>query len=375
MKSIIETRIIHWKKQGFSLVFWLLFPIIATWVIIAGTNSLANDSKIPVGIVLEEQSDASLELVEEVKSAPLVRTAILSEDEALYKLRKHDLDSVFIIHEGFQEKVLQNERNKLITGYQSDLSFAFTPVKEMILSYVQQETGRAKAAFVVQQLESKYNGNKNWPAEDIIEKSKEIQQEENLLTTSFSFSDPSMETGENRSLFSIWGIWGLLSILSALFIFDWVIKEKNAKAAVRFAFTRTPLKSYLMQNFILYVILFLIVDVAAVVSFYLLFGEWISILNLIIFRIWISMGAFLLAQLFSNTYVYYMASFGLILITGICSGAILPSGIISNWTWFEQLNPLRPLIKGEFISLWTIMIIVIFTVWLLRKEKSDASYM
>ncbi|GAA0601132.1 hypothetical protein GCM10009001_17150 [Virgibacillus siamensis] len=374
MKNIIETRMIHWKKQWLSLVFWLLFPIIATWAIIAGTNSLANDTKVPVGIVLEEQTDASIELVEEIKSAPLVRTSILSEKEALNSLQKHNLDSVFIIHDGFQEKILQNERNQLITGYRSDLSFAFTPVKEMILSYVQQETGRAKAAFVVQQLESKYKGNKNWSAEEVIKKSKDIQQDENLLTTSFSFSNSPVKTGENQPLFTIWGVWGLFCILSALFIFDWVIKEKNAKAAIRFAFSRTSLKSYFIQNFVLYTLLFLIVDAMAVVFFYVWFGEWTSILNLIIFRIWINMAAFLLAQLFSNTYLYYTTSFGALLITGICSGAILPSGIISNWKWFEQINPLRPLIEGEFISVWMIMIITLAIVWVFGKGKNNASY-
>lgn len=374
MKKILETRIMHWKKQWFSLGFWLLLPILATWGIIAGTNAMVDDSNVPVGIVLEEETDATLELIEEIKSAPLIRVTVLPEEKALHRLRKHDLDSVFIIHEGFQEKILNNDRNQLITGYRSDLSFAFAPVKEMILSYVQQETGRVKAAFVVQQLEKKYNGNNDWPVEEIIAKSKAIQRDEHLLDTSFSFSDSSVKTKENRSLFSIWGIWGIFSILSALLIFDWVIKEKNSRVAIRFAFTRTPLKSYLLQNFILYTILLFLVDIIAISLFYFQFGEWINILNLAIFRILINLAAFLLAQLFSNMYLYYTVSFGLILFTGISSGAILPSGIIANWDWFQQINPLLPLMKGEFFSLWTLMIIMLSIFWVIRKGKSNASY-
>ncbi|WP_175631904.1 ABC transporter permease [Virgibacillus siamensis] len=372
MKQMIITRFMHWKKQSFALLFWLFLPIFATWAITTVTNSVTDDAKVPVGIVLEEQSDTALELVEEIRSVPFVRSTILEEKEALYKLKKHELDSVFVIEEGYQDHVRHDQRNQLITGYYSDLSFAFVPVKEMILSYVQQETSRAKAAISVKNLENKYNGNSEWSAEEIIAKSKEIQQNENLLETTLSFSGSKIRTEDDPPLFLIWGIWGIFTILSAFLIFDWVIKEKHANVAVRFPFTRTPLKTYLIQNFILYTLLFLITDFLAVSFFYMVYHESINILNLIIFRILINLAAFLLAQLFSNIFLFYCTSFGLTLTAGIISGALLPSGFSLYWSGFDWINPLRPLLDGKFISLLPLTIVILAVLWGVRKENTNA---
>lgn len=361
-----------WKKQGISLTFWLLLPLLATISITAAAGVLQDDTKIPVGLILEEETKASMELVQEIKTTPFVRVKKLSKSDALYYLKKHELDSVFIIHEGFQEKVLEDNRNQVITSYQSDLSFAYSPVKEMILSYVQQETGRSKAASIVKELERRYEVNKGWTFEGIISKSKKIQMEENLLKTAFSLSDSPVNPNESLPLFSIWGLWALFSMLSTMLLFDWVIKEKNSKVIMRFAFTRWSFKSYLIYNFILYSALLFVVDLFAGIALYFIFGEWISIVNLIIFRILINLAAFLLALLFRNSFLFYTVSFGLTLFIAISSGAVLPSGLIANWSWFDLFNPILPLLTGKFISLWSFSVCSLAILWFVRKEKYHA---
>src|SRR5699024_10445437 len=293
MKQIITTRLMHWKKQWISLVFWLLFPLIATISLTMITDTVQEDSKVPVGIVLEEETAAVKELTEEIKAAPFIRMEILPEDEALHNLEKHELDRVFIIHEDYEENIQQDNRTRLITGYQSDLSLAYSPVKEMIISYVQQETGRAKAAFTVKQLEQQYNGQENWAYEEIIAKSKSIQQEENLLQTDLSFLETPEAADDTSKLFPVWALWGVFSFLSTLLVFDWVIKEKRSKAILRLAFSRWSLKSYLLQNFMLYMVILFAFDLAAAGAFYVMFNEWISPVNLLVYRILTSMAAFL----------------------------------------------------------------------------------
>ncbi|WP_164668421.1 ABC transporter permease [Virgibacillus doumboii] len=372
MKRIITTRFMHWKKQGISLTFWLLFPLLATISITMLTNTLQEDSKVPGGLVLEEKSEPSSELVQEIESTPFVRVQMLTEDNALYYLKKHELDSVFVINEGFEENIREDNRNQLITGYQSDLSFAYSPVKEMILSYIQQETGRSKAVFTVKELEQQYSQNKGWTYNEIVTKSKEIQDDENLLETAFSFSGSPVSNKENKRMFSIWGLWAVFSILATLLLFDWVIRERHSKAIIRLAFTHVALKSYLLQNFIIYTILLFAVDLFTISLFYFIFGEWISVINLVIYRILINLTAFLLAHLFKNTFLYYTVSFGLTLFIIISSGAVLPSGMLTDVSWFDLFNPLLPLLKGEFFSLWTICIIFFAILWLFGKERYHA---
>ncbi|ALX48259.1 ABC transporter permease [Lentibacillus amyloliquefaciens] len=369
MKQIITTRLIHWKKQWFSLVFWLLFPIIGTVCITLITGAIQEDSKVPVGVVLEENTDATEELVEEIKRAPFIRMKRLNQDEALYELEKHKLDSVFVIHEGFKENIQEDNRNRLITSYQSDLSFAYQPVKEMIISYVQQKTGRAKAAITVNQLEQEYNVQEDWAFEEIVAKSKEIQKNENLLNTDFSFPESPAETKQNTRIFSIWGIWGIFSLLSTWLLFDWVIKEKRSKAILRLAFTRFSLKTYLIQNFFLYYTILLITDLLSVITFYWMFGEWISIVNVLIYRLLAAVAAFLTAHLFSHVFVYYTFAFAFVLVVSIGSAAVLPTSVIGGLTWFTPINPLTPLLSGEYISLWSMLIILFAFLWIIRKDR------
>src|SRR5690625_1744673 len=131
MIDILKTRLIYIKKQWLSLLFWLLLPIVATVMIIHVTNAIQSDTKVPVGIVLEEETDLAEEFLHSVKQSPLIRVYETTEKDALHRLKQHELDSVFIIHNGYEKQIRKGKRDRLITSYQSDLSFAYSPVKEI----------------------------------------------------------------------------------------------------------------------------------------------------------------------------------------------------------------------------------------------------
>src|SRR5699024_5082986 len=97
MRDILKTRLIHIKKQWLSLLFWLLFPILTTLAIINLMNIIQSDTKVPVGIILEEKTNSSMELYQHIKETPFIRVYETTEDDALHRLKKHELDSVFII--------------------------------------------------------------------------------------------------------------------------------------------------------------------------------------------------------------------------------------------------------------------------------------
>ncbi|GGJ84521.1 hypothetical protein GCM10007063_03820 [Lentibacillus kapialis] len=372
MKELFATRLMHWRKQWSSLVFWLLFPLIATVSITMTIDTLQKDAKVPVGVVLKEHTGAAEELVEAIKSTPYVRAQLLSEDKALQDLERHSLDSVFVIHENFQQKIKQDNRTNLITGYHSDMSFAYIPVREMIISHVQQKTGRAKAALTVKQLEKQYNSQESWTFEEITARSRKIQEEESLLDTTLKFKGHPEPIDDNQRLFSVWGLWGIFSLLSTLLVFDWVIKEKQSNAIVRLAFSRWSLKSYWLQNLALYIVLLFAIDLVTAGSLYFIFGEGMQPFNLLIYQLLISMAAFLIACLFNTLFYYYTVSFALALIIGISSGELIPSVMAGDWQWFKFINPLAPLLSGDYISLWAAAVVLSFVWWIFRKEQFHA---
>lgn len=376
MIDIIKTRIIHLKKEWISLLFWLSFPIIATILVIILTDAVQEDIKIPIGVVLEEESPLTTELYQAIQETPLLRTYVLDENEAIDQLNKQELDSVFVIRKGYESNIRQNNRDQLIMGYRTNLSFGYIPVSEMIVSYVQQDASRSKSAYVVKDLIEYYNSDINPTWDEVIEQSKLIQIEQSLLHSSFTFNgNNESKHDETVTIFKTWSLWAIFSLLSSLLIFDWIIKEKQSNLVSRFTFMRFSFKSYLFQNFIVYTLLLYAIDLLAVVLFKLILNEVVAlsfIFSILSYRLLINMGAFLFSSLFRHTYLYYSSAFIVSLLTAILSGAILPvEGIMSRFLWLEHFNPLNSFLSGHVFNIWLLVFILFMIFWYLRKDDDD----
>ncbi|MFD1039583.1 ABC transporter permease [Virgibacillus byunsanensis] len=377
MKNIITTRFIHWKKQWLSLLFWLCFPIVVTISITILTASVQEDAQVPVGIVIEDETPMVVDLLKKMKQASLIDVYEMDESVALHKLRKHELDSVFIIHEGYEEEIRKGNRDRLITAYQSDLSFAYTPAKELIISYIQQETGRSKAAYVVKDLGDSYQQDQQWSWDEIVDKSIEIQAEENLLHTSFAFLNSGSSTADHQqTVWDIWSLWAVASLLATFLLFDWIIKENREHLKSRFLFMRFSFKNYVVFTFFLYTLLLWLLDCLTIVMFQLFLGEnteLLFVLDITFYRTMINIAALLLALCFRNVLYFYGMSFVITMVLGITSGAIIPIDNFSrNYPWIEWFNPIGTFLTNEKFSFLFVILILLFIWWYVRKENSNA---
>ncbi|WP_179151890.1 ABC transporter permease [Oceanobacillus senegalensis] len=370
MVEILTTRWFHWKKQIFSLLFWLLFPIIGTLVLLQVLNTLQEDSKIPVGIVMEDESHLAEELYQSIKQTPFIRIDELTEIEAKQMVQNHKLDSAFIIEENYEKEIIKGNRNWLITAYSSNLSFAYQPVKEMIVSYVQEDTGRSKAAAAIYAINEEAKS--NWTLQEIITKTKEIQLRENLLRTTFSINGKG-KGDSTTNIWSIWGIWAILTILSTFFLFDWVIKGQQSATRLRFTFMKYSWKGFLLRNLLLHTILFYLFDIVASILFYIFVQEnltWKLLFFIFLYRVMVNLAAFLIALLFNKLYVYYSVSFIITMIVTIISGAILPMDrIIKHFPWIEAINPFQSFLEKNWGNPWLILFIIWMIIWLIKGGK------
>ncbi|MFA1821244.1 ABC transporter permease [Virgibacillus oceani] len=377
MISILKMRLLHWRKQVLTLLFWLLFPMVATISVMYITSNVQEDSEIPVGVVMEEDSMLANELVESIMQTDFIRVEEMTEKEALRSLEMHELDSVFVIRDGYQDQVERGTRNRLLMTYQSDLSFAYTPVSEMIISYVQQDTGRSKAAYTVLDLSEAYDIANLWSWEEVVAKSKEVEAEENLLQTAFSFQGAVPDSSDgNMILLDAWGLWTVFSILAALLLFDWLIKERRNNLYPRFIFFRISFKLYLMLNALIYTLLFLIFDFLTVFTFHIFLGgelSWFFLFVLISYRFMLNTGVFLFTMLFRSVSMFYTVSFALTLLIAIISGAVLPTeGLTNRISLLEILNPFRAFLNGEASLIWLLIFLLFIGLWFIRKEKAYA---
>lgn len=377
MGLILKMRFIFWRKQWVSLLFWLCFPLVVTWFVMVQFVTLQADTKIPVGIVMEDESSSAQELYDSIKDTPHIRPEILSEKEALNQLQKHELDSVFIIRSRYEDSIERGSRNQLIKSYQSDLSFAYTPLRETVISYVQQDYSRAKAAFVVQQMGEAYGVTEEWSYDELINRSKEIVQEQKLLEVDFSFADAGAGKDDaDDTLLQPWNLWAIITLLTTFMLFDWVIKEKKASATLRFVYGKVSFKRYLLQNMLIYLFVLFVMDVVTMGVFHFLFDETISmklLISLIGYRVMLTTCAFLFSLCFTSTYVYYTSSFAIVLFTALLSGVFIPvDGIMEKWNGFSFINPLAIFLESSFVNLWLWIGIVFTALWFIRKGEADA---
>ena len=377
MKIALQTRLLFLKKHWMSTLFWLLFPLLATWFIMVQFAAIQADTKVPVGIVLEEETMPVQHLLEALEEKPHIRPVVLTEREAINQLQTHELDSVFIIRSRYEENIQKGSRNQLIKSYYSDLSFAYTPLRETVISYVQQDYSRSKAATFVQRMGEEFDVTPIWSHEELIERSKEIEQEQKLLEVDFTFTNTDVEEEkDSASLFEPWSLWAVFSLLATFMLFDWVIKERKSPAVLRFAFSKLSFKNYLLLNMMLYTGLLFLFDLLTMGMFYVVLDQGVSghfIVVLLSYRFMITSCIFIISLLFHSTYLYYTSAFAIVLLAMLVSGALIPiDGITGRYSWFEYINPLTPFLSGTYLNIWFIIGVILIGLWYLRKGEADA---
>src|SRR5699024_10627423 len=199
--------------------------------------AVESDTKLPISVIQEENTEMSEALIESIKMTDYLRVVDLDKKEALNQLKKNELEAVFVIKTGYERQIKRGGRNKLVEAYESDLSLAFIPIAETITSYIQQDAGRSKAFFEFTDLNTKYN--------------KETEASENLLETSLVYSDEEIKTSEQSFVKPV-SIWLISYVLSVFMLFDWVIKESSKPITNRFTFLKVNYKRYLLYNLFIY---------------------------------------------------------------------------------------------------------------------------
>lgn len=328
MKAILAIQAMRLRKEWKVLLAWLILPLLLTILTFSTINKFGDESKVPIGLVIEDESALSDALVQRIMNTDYLQVNRLDLQTATDLLEKHELDSVFVIKDGYEKDIVSNRRSQLIEAYSSNRSFAYFAVAETISSYVQEEATRTKAAMEIKKLYEKYDSSEEWNIEEIFKTSKEKQEKKQLITTSFSFQWTPTETEiESSSLLSIWGIWAFFQIIATLFIFDWIVKANSIQIRVRWTFTKMSLNSYISWNLLFYTVLLFFMDIVtlSVLHFLDLASPNVRlIIALLGFRITINMLAAILAKNYTNSFFYYISAIAISLILTICGGAFIP---------------------------------------------------
>ena len=365
------------KKEWKSIVGWLLLPIIMTILVMKSVGMWQDETKVPIALVVEEETQLANQLVDELVGTELLRIHFMELPEALHKLEQHELDSVFLIKEGYEESVLSGRRNQVIEAYSSNQSFAYQAVVETVTSLAQQDVARSKAAFVIKRLMNEYGSVDSWDYNEVIGKSRERQRNEALLQTTFTYYDAdSGVTDSQVPILQVFGVWALFAMITTFFLFDWVLKENRPSLRSRWLFTSVSFRRYALGMLLLYTSMLFLVDVLTVVVFSSLFSVMMSsklLISLFFFRLSINLLAFLLASVYRQLFIYYVSGIALTLLFITLGGAIIPlDGLVRKLPWIEVLSPVQSLLTESIPLGWLIMLSVGLTLWIWKGGKTIA---
>ncbi|MEO4053851.1 ABC transporter permease [Solibacillus sp. CAU 1738] len=378
MKAVFLTRLIRLKKEWKSILFWFVFPFIMTVIVMQTIGAVQESTNIPIGVVLEEETELATELVENLEQTSNIQLQYLSLHSALYKLEKYELDSVIVIKKGFEDKLKTGYRNQVIKMYSTDRSIAPFTTVETVSSYVQDQASRYKAVGEIQKLYTKNNVQEVVDAEEIIEKSKKRLEEKDLITPMFQFStDSYVVSSEQTALLNVWGVWALFSMLATFFIFDWIIKENTKAIAVRWLYTTVTFRWYSLWNLFLYILLIVAANVLSVLLLTIVLDVMIRpqfLFVIIIFSVTISMVSFVIAYRFTKPFFYYVTSILLSLLLAVLGGSFVPiDGLTRRFEGVQYLSPVHALLLEKPNWLWLICIAAILFVSVWRGGRSHAS--
>ncbi|HLR14283.1 MAG TPA: ABC transporter permease [Bacillota bacterium] len=374
MIQLIQTRWMHIRNHYKSLFFWLLLPLFATTIFTTIDTTVEDQLRIPVGIVTEDKTPLLQELLESIEDIPHVDVHYVSYEEGMHQLENHQLDSMYVFPEHYDDSVHTNERRGIVSQYTSNISFAAIPVRESIVSFIQEQLNRSKAANTIEKL---FQTHHEVPPtkEEVAEISREIQANEKLIETTLLFSEEHSTTPAS-SFISMIDIWVIFTLFSTMMIFEWVVRERNHPTYIRVNFTNYQPKKYAIYQLMIYLFLFILVDLCMFAV--LTYGMDVSIrlfsmVSMIVFRITIVCSIFLLALLFKQRFSYLMVCVFLFILLIGTSGMILPiDGILRHFPLFATLHPLQPVIHGEISYVWLIFSSVMSVLWLVTKEDIHA---
>jgi|SRR5690625_491297 len=372
MISVLKTRLLLWENQSFTLLFWLVFPVIATVLLSLQLLVIKDDIRIPIGLVVEDSSELADQLVKNIKATPHLRPVFITEREGIQQLATNKLDSLFILRENYLENINRGQRQNLLTTYQTDFSFAYALVRETIISFIQQDFVRANTIETIMQLGEIYEVTDEWAADDIFNRGRQIEQEQALLRADFTFVGEQM-TKEDKGKYLIdpLGLWALFTGLATFMLFDWVLKERSSLTIQRLTFSRLTVKKYFLYNLYLYTGVFLFFDLISLLVLGMVLQESLTINllgALIVYRFTLNSSIFLFSLLLRSTYIFYVSGFGIMLLATIFSGLIIP--IQGND--LKYFHPVIALQEGLLFNGMLIVGLLGLVFWLVRKEDRYA---
>lgn len=328
-------KIIRNPKSVFLLIF---FPIIGSLTFGYFFEKGQREIVIPIALVDKDKTEFSTLVTSRLSAQQEIQLHKISASTAERMLARKEVDSVYIITEGFQENLLKENRENNIEVWVTPSSFAEGIVREVIASEVTRITSNIKAANRVVKLFERM---------DIPTHSVDNLWSEAYIFTDEQWSPKPLMTvdyeqwgveGDRKNTFSgsnytpFIRLWTFFVMLSCFLTSDWIIYEKQ-KVFTRMSSTYRGVYSYLLQCSGAYLVFHIFQIIISSTIFQKLgfvnmnLDELGTMIFFVVFCLSVSIGV---ASFIPSLGSYYIISFLTVMIIGILGGSFFPTQDLSS---------------------------------------------
>lgn len=217
-----------------TFLFLLIFSVLGPIIIGMFIQRQQEETVIPIAIVDSDYSTLSQKIVNGMKDHQRLKVIETTEKDANRLLAKNEVDSVYVIKEGFQHQLLMEQQKGTIEMEISSLSIASGIVREMMASTVVRITSSIKAANQVKSIYQREEIQGD-DALDIWDNAYSYTEEQwfptPLMTIDYVETTPAnknlLANEKEKVLNPYMGLWAFLAMISCFLLSDWIVNEKE----------------------------------------------------------------------------------------------------------------------------------------------------
>lgn len=318
-----------------TLLFFMI-PLIAALSLGSLLEKQQSELVIPIGMVDEDQSQLSKQIIKQMKQQKRIMVQELSKSKAERLLMQGKLDSVFVIKPNFQDLIVDEERENTIELWTSPSTVASGVVQEVVASEVIKITSAVKAANQVEKIYKHKGIDAGNVWKDAMDYTEEQWNQGDLVTVEFEQSG-----GEETNLISLeqkevlfvpyLGIWSFFTMLSCFIASDWILKERPILFA-RMMATKAGLPSYLLQtssSYLVFHFLQTLFSFGILVYLQLIEKNVLLLMGMLLFVIFTSAIGVFIGSTMHHLGSFYVAIIVLGFILAIVGEGFIPIGTLS----------------------------------------------
>lgn len=258
-------------RHPVKLLFYTVIPIISVFLLGILLEEGQRGIKVPIALVDEDESEFSELILKRMKGEERIQIIPAQIEEAEKMLLKHEVDSVFIIKDGFQKQLFEGKEDSIVDILLTDASVAYGIVREAIAAEILRLSSNIQAADWVERSFQDLGILKSSPDDlwnEAFRYTDGQWEPEPLMTANFVLENVNNENNEinesvivNNGIENLYspyiGIWTFFAMLVTILSLDWLVKEKTSLFP-RMKSTAKGMTGYLIASIIAIFVLHLI---------------------------------------------------------------------------------------------------------------------